>query len=208
MKRTWMFALGLMMLALPVEAQLFNFPTYSNPSAYGMPGTFIAATYGHGMNDASGKLDAYGAAIGRTGLGGRFSIVGAAGLIDAVESEVTFGGTVGVDLLPATGSTQISAQAGVGYFSPGGVTFTHFPIGVALKTQIAGPTATVTPWVMPRVDIQRASASGVSATDTEFGVSAGFGVTLPSGFGVHSALDLLAEDTSVWVLGVGVHYVM
>jgi hypothetical protein len=61
---------------------------------------------------------------------------------------------------------------------------------------------------MPRVDIQRASASGVSATDTEFGVSAGFGVTLPSGFGVHSALDLLAEDTSVWVLGVGVHYVM
>ncbi len=209
MKRVLLMTLGLAAVAVPAEAQLWFFPDYATPSAYGMPSTFLAATYGKGMNDASGKLDAYGAAVGRSGLGNRFTIVGALGLIDdPVQSEWTFGGSVGVDLLPSDGSTQISVQGGIGYLSSDPVTFTRFPIGVALKTMIEGPTANVTPWVMPRLNISRVSAGGTSASETDFGVSGGFAVTLPSGLGAHAALDLLAANSNLWTLGVGVHYVI
>jgi hypothetical protein len=61
---------------------------------------------------------------------------------------------------------------------------------------------------MPRANIMRASFGGVSSTETDFGGSAGFGLTLPNGFGAHSAIDLLAADENVWTVGVGIHYVM
>ena len=208
MKRSLVLTLGLAMLAaVPVQAQLTNFPVYAAPS--GGPATYLGLTYGRGMNDASGKLDAYGAFVGRSGVGGRASIFAGLGMLDIdPESEWTFGGGVGVDVLPAGGSAQVSIQGGVGYFSPGTATLLTFPIGVALKGNIEGPTATVAPWVMPRLHISRVS-NGTSATETDFGVSGGFAVTLPSGFGIHTALDLTAVDPSnVWLLGVGLHYMM
>ena len=208
MKRTLVLTLGLLTAtAVSVEAQLNNFPVYAQPS--GGPATYLGATYGHGMNDASGKADAYGAFVGRTGVGGRASIFAGLGMLDVEpESEWTFGGGVGVDVLPAGGSAQVSIQGGIGYMSPGDATVLNFPIGVALKGNIEGPTATVAPWIMPRLHVRRIS-NGTSVTETDFGVSGGFAVTLPSGFGVHTALDLLAVDPdNLWLLGVGVHYTM
>jgi hypothetical protein len=212
MKRSLLLALGLLAAPSLVSAQLFGIPNYASPSAFGTPSTFLAATYGRGLNDASGKLDAYAAAIGRSGLGNRFTVVGGFGMVDAAESEWTFGGSVSADLLQPASATQVSVQGGVGYMGidalGGTLTTLNFPIGVALKYNIPGPTATVTPWVMPRANIMRMSLGGNSSTETDFGASAGFGLTLPNGFGAHSAIDLLAADQNSWTVGVGIHYVM
>lgn len=212
MKRSLLLALGLLAAPSLVSAQLFGIPNYAAPSAFGTPATFLAASYGRGLNDASGKLDAYSAAVGRSGLGNRFTILGGVGMIDAAETEYTFGGAVSADLLQPASATQVSVQGGVGYLGVdalgGTLTTLNFPIGVALKYNIPGPTATVTPWVMPRANIMRMSLGGVSSTETDFGASAGFGLTLPNGFGAHSAIDLLAADENTWTVGVGIHYVM
>jgi hypothetical protein len=212
MKRSLLLALGLLAAPSMVSAQLHGIPNYAVPSAFGTPATFIAATYGRGMNDASGKLDTYGAVVGRSGLGGRFTAFAGGAMIDAAESEWTFGGAVGADLMQAASATQVSVQVGLGHLSEdfAGNTWTtlNIPIGVALKRNIPGPTATVTPWVMPRLNVMRMSYAGNSETETDFGASAGFSVTLPGGFGAHSALDLLAADENVWQLGVGIHYVL
>jgi hypothetical protein len=208
MKRTLVLTLGLLTAAaVSVEAQLAFFPVDALPS--GSAATFFGATYGRGMNDASGKLDAYGAFIGRTGVGNRATLAAGVGMIDAAESEWTFGGAVGVDVLPAGGSAQLSLQTGLGYFSPvTDVSTMHIPVGVALKGMVEGPTADVQPWVMPRLSIIRTSVGDLSDTSTEFGVSGGVAVTLPSGFGFHTSVDVLAADNAQWLLGVGVHYLM
>ena len=210
MKRISVLTIGLAMIAaVPVEAQLFNFPVQALPSAGDAPATLLAASYGRGLNEDSGKLDAYGAFIGRTGIGGRATVAVGAGMIDAAESEWTFGGAVGVDVMPAGGSAQVSIQTGVGYFSPAtDVSGLHIPIGVALKGNIEGPTATVVPWIMPRLSVLRSSIGDLSDTSTEFGASGGVAFTMPSGFGAHTSLDLTASDPSVWLLGVGVHFMV
>lgn len=208
MKRISVLTIGLaMMAAVPVQAQLTGFPVDALPSAGDMPATFLGATYGRGLNDASGKLDAYSAFLGRTGIGNRATIAAGVGMIDAAESEWTFGGAIGVDLLSAGGSAQVSLQTGVGYFSPiDDVSALHIPVGVALKGMVEGPTANVMPWVMPRISILRSSVGDLSDTSTEFGASGGVALTLPSGLGFHTSIDLLATDPSAWLLGVGVHY--
>jgi hypothetical protein len=213
MRRILGLALGLAvaMTAQPVDAQLFNMPNYGSPS--GTPATWLSANYGRGLNDASGKQDAYGIAVGRRGIGNRATVSAGVAMIDSQpDSEWTFGGTVGVALLPAGGSAQVSVQGGIGYLSVDvgteSATSLHFPIGVSLRTTIEGPTATVAPWIMPRLSVVRYSLGSVSDTSSDFGVSGGFSVTLPSGFGVHTALDLLAADDSAWLLGVGLHYLI
>ncbi len=209
-------AFGLAMVlttAAPVDAQLWFFPDFAVPSAFGTPSSFVAATYGRGLNDVSGKLNAYSLKVGRTGLGGRFSVRAGAGFIsEDGETESRLGASVGVDVLEADATTQVSVQAGVGRLAIDvlGETLTtlRFPIGVALKRRIEGASATVTPWVMPRLNIARASGLGSSATEADFGASAGVGVSMSSGFGVHAALDVLAANSTIWMVGAGVHYVI
>jgi hypothetical protein len=209
MKRTLVLTLGLLTAtAVSVEAQLAFFPVDALPS--GSAATFFGATYGRGMNDASLKLDAYSAFIGRSGIGNRATLAAGVGMIDfPAEGEWTYGAALGIDVLPAGGSAQLSVQTGLGYFSPVTDASTmHIPVGLALKGMIEGPTADVAPWVMPRVSILRASVGDVSDTSTDFGVSGGVMVTLPNGFGVHTSVDVLAADATQWLLGVGVHYSM
>ena len=211
MKRISVLTIGLALIAaVPAQAQLANFPVYAQPS--GDPATYLGLTYGRGMNDASLKQDAYGAFVGRTGVGGRASIFAGLGMLDVdPDAQWSFGGGVGVDVLPAGGSAQVGIQAGVGYMSfdvgTASVSTMHFPIGVALKGMIEGPTANVSPWVMPRLSILRIS-NGTSETTTDFGASGGVALTLPSGLGFHTALDVLAADEAEWLIGVGVHYMI
>jgi hypothetical protein len=68
---------------------------------------------------------------------------------------------------------------------------------------------------MPRVSFNRASAEGFDAeTETDFGVSGGVSINLPSGLGFHAALDVLivedfaGDNTSSVLFGGGVHYVI
>jgi len=220
-RRATVVALGVGMLVLttaPVEGQLFNFPDYAVLSVDGGASTFVASSYGRGLNDESGKLNAVSAMAGKTSSGVSFQ--GGFGYIDGVgDSEWTLGGAASYDLLSGSSPAQVSLQGGVGWMQFGGlglvddITMLRFPIGVAIKGNVSSSAANVTPWVMPRLNVIRLSAGGVSTTETDFGASGGVSVTMPSGFGVHAALDLLRVDAAgasaqQLMFGVGAHYVL
>jgi hypothetical protein len=200
--------LGLVFLtSLPASAQLWHFPDYAVPSAVGGPSTFLAGTYGRGLNTESGELDAFGGVVGRTGETASF--MGGLGVITGGgDSEVTLGGSVAVDVVRGE-SVNLGLQGGIGWWSPGDVTSLRFPIGLAVKGAVESPEARITPWAMPRLDIRYASFDGDSDTSTDFGASAGVSFTFPSGFGVHTALDvLLADGGEPWLFGIGGHYLL
>lgn len=204
------FTLGCCVLlvgALPASGQLWFFPTYAVPSTSDGPSTFLAGTYGRGLNHISGELDAFGAVVGHSGSIASF--MGGLGLVTGgADDELTLGGAVGVDVAE-TESLTLGLNGGVGWMGPGDSNIWRFPIGLAVKGFAQSPEATIQPWVMPRVDIRRVSTTLGSDTDTDFGASAGVGFTLPSGFGVHTALDVLFGDLDeVWLFGIGGHYVI
>ena len=149
--------------------------------------------------------------MGRTGLGDRASIFAGLGMVDLsdpFDNELTYGGGLAVDLVPVGASAQLALQGGVGYFAIEEYSNWHFPIGLALTGNIEGPTATVAPFVMPRLSINSASEGDESSTSTDFGVSGGVAFTTPGGFGAHTAIDLLAADEAEWLIGVGIHYMI
>lgn len=204
-------ALGLL-FTVPSQssAQAWFFPDYALPSSNGTPATWLAATYGRGLNDSSGKTNAFGGAIGRTT--NRASFIGVIGQGRAEgEGELTLGGGVGVDVYQGTTAT-LSVQGGIGWLSADvgteSLTSLRFPIGVALKGMWQTPEAQIVPWVMPRLNFVRVSLDGSSENSTDFGASTGVTFNFPNGFGVHTALDLLAADSNIWYYGIGVHYVL
>jgi hypothetical protein len=196
--------------AAPAEAQLWFHPDYAVPSAGDTPSTFLAVSYGRGLNDGSGKADAYAVSAGKTGE--KVSFMAGIGLVDLGTNEPTIGGAVGVDVVNA-GSTTVSVQGGIGWmsFDFGTVSTTNlkFPLGVALKGSVVTSEATITPWVMPKINIMRSSADGASTTDTDLGASAGLNFNFQGGFGVHTALDIISGDGGESVLfGMGGHYTL
>lgn len=203
-------AAALLSFSAPASAQMWFFPDYAVPSAMGTPAAFVAATYGRGLNEASGKLDAVGLVAGKTGE--TVSFMGGVGRASADgESETTLGGAVGFDVVRGASAT-ISVQGGIGWFSVDvfGETLTslRFPIGVAVKGAIQTSSATVVPWVMPRLNVVRVSAGGVSDSATDLGASGGLTFNFSGGFGVHTALDVLLANSKMVHFGVGAHYVL
>ena len=214
MKRSIVSAVAVLGLLIAsssaVEAQLTNFPVYAVPSANGAPSSFLSASFGRGLNDWSGKQNAFGLAYGRTGIGDRIGVtIGAAMVNYDPDAKYTFGGNVGVDMLGADADVQIGVQGGIGYISLADeVSTLSVPIGVAVKGTEAGDSANFGWWFMPRLQYTRASVLGFTGSDTDFGASAGGSVSLPSGFGIHAAVDLLAAGENVWHGGIGVHYII
>jgi hypothetical protein len=207
MRRTLFLVIGLLAWGTnSAHAQLFNFPFTTLRS--GVSATTIVAIFGRGLNEDSGKLSAFGVTVARSGIGGRFSIRGGAGLVDSTpDSEMTFGGAVQARLSPATSPTALVVLAGVGYMKVDPVTLTRFPIGIGLtRVFTASSGTTISPGVTPRLEIGRASAGGVSTTETDFGASGGVTVRLPSGLGFGVQLDLTASDPNVWLIGGNVQY--
>lgn len=205
------FGVLALIVATPVAGQSPFFPDYALPSAEGSPSTFMAATYGRGLNDASTKMDAFVLTVGRTT--DRVAFSGGAGRIESGLNEWALGGSVGVDLIGKEDTpVQLTVQGGVGWMSidlpSGTLTNLRFPIGVALKGRPTGSSVRVTPWVMPRINIARASSGGTSGTSTDFGVSGGLGITAPGGFGIHLAADVLAVGNNPLMFSVGSHYVI
>ena len=152
-----------------------------------------------------------GVTVGRTA--DRVSFRGSAGRIQSGLNEWALGSSVGVDLIGNEDTpVQLTLQGGVGWMSMDvlGETLTtlRFPIGVAFKGRPSGSGVQVTPWVMPRLNIARASISGISGTSTDFGVSGGLGITAPGGFGIHLAADVLAVGNNPFMFSVGSHYVI
>ena len=206
-----MLTLGLALAPAAAAGQMWFFPDYAIPSASGAPATWVAGTYGRGLNDDSGKTDAYGLVIGRTG--DKVSFLGGVGQgRQGGEGELTLGGAVGLDVMQGE-STTVSVQGGLGWFSSeiGTETLTalRFPIGVAVKGMFQTSEASIAPWIMPRVNIARLSGGGDSQTNTDLGASGGVSFTFPGGFGVHTALDfLLADEREPITFGMGAHYLI
>lgn len=206
-------ALSLIMVLLgapPLAAQLWFFPDFATPSSTGDPATWLAASYGRGLNDASGKADVFVASIGRTA--GRASFMGGFGYISEDDGEYTAGASLGVDLNTGDGP-RFSAQVGVGWldldFLGETVTFWRIPIGLAVKGNMGSESTAVTPWVMPRWNVVVATGGGESETETDFGASGGVSITTAEGFGFHAAVDAyFAESDTLWELGLGFHYVL
>jgi hypothetical protein len=189
----------------PAEAQMWGFPDQAVPSS----GSFIGATYGRGLNDASGKQDAVGAIAAFAGAS--VSFMGGIGMIlaDVGDNEPTIGASLGVDLMQGASST-IGVQAGLGWMSFAGITdditTLRFPIGVSVKGSFESPEAVITPWAMPRLNIMRASSGGASNTETDFGASGGVMFEFGGGFGLHALLDVLFASQTAVSFGAGGQY--
>lgn len=219
MKRTWIGVATVGLLAVsasPTNAQLSGYPVYAWTSG---PGITLAGDFGRGLNDESGRLNAFGGRLGIT-----LPIVsvwaGAATLdprVDGVSNEVTFGGGVAVKVFdPPLVPVAISLQAGAGYMNQSidpllsnGVSMLNVPVGIALALDVPTPGVEIQPWVSPRIHFLRSSFSGASNSEVGFGTSAGVNMTLPGGLGMHLAADYMSVgDPSVQplVFGVGLHY--
>lgn len=191
--------------AAPTEAQMWGFPDQAVPSS----GGYVGATYGRGLNDASGQQDAVGAIAAFAG--GSVSFMGGIGMMlaDVGDNEPTIGASLGIDLMQGASST-IGVQAGLGWASFGGgtidITALRFPIGVSVKGSFESPEAVITPWAMPRINISRLSSSGASATETDFGASGGVTFEFGGGFGLHALLDVLFSDDAIVSFGAGGQY--
>lgn len=209
MKRALLFAATLSTLAAPLQAQLTGIVTYAVPVGGEAPATILSGEYGRGLNEESGKLNAFAITAGRTGIGGRGSVFVGASMLDAdPDSEYSFGLVGAVGVTQPTAPTQISVQAGVGYMSPvDDLTIWTVPVGIALGGSMPQGDNSLNYWVMPRLHMTRVAISGFdSEMETDFGASGGLGFTTASGFGVHAGIDLVAADPNIWTVGAGVHY--
>lgn len=207
-----MAALGITLAAVPAAAQMPGNPVYYSPK-HGV-GLSLQGDYGRGVNDASGKTNYFGA---RAVLGLPIVTLSAGGgYLDAAEGDVTFGGTAAINLLSAPLlPVAIGVQAGAGYVSQGGTNTISVPIGAVLAVKPPTPALSIEAWAAPRVQITRVS-NGTSDTESDFAISAGVNLGLPTGIGLHAAADytvrssdvpgVSSSDVSPFVIGVGIHY--
>ncbi|HET6798525.1 MAG TPA: hypothetical protein VFH40_15295 [Gemmatimonadales bacterium] len=198
--------------AASASAQVRGIPVYNN----GVPrGIAVYGDVGF-SNEAAGK----GTALAVTGRAG-FGPLGATAILSTFNpdgpagSDVSVGATLnyklfGGPLVPLS----VTLQGGIGYAKPDNgilpgndVTELRFPVGVGFALTIPNPALAIRPWIAPRLDIVRASASGTSNTETHFGLGGGLELNLLNGFGMHAAYDRVftdLEDPSVFA--VGAHY--
>lgn len=214
------FATGgllLSLVALPAEAQLHGYPVYAWTSG---PGITLAGDFGRGLNDESGRQNAFG---GRIGVSVPMVSVwaGAATVdvrVDGVGNAATFGGGMAFKVFdPPLIPLAVSMQVGAGYMNQNldplgiseGISVLNVPLGVAFALTVPNPAVEIQPWIAPRLHLLRSSFSGSSNAEVGFGTSAGLNVTLPAGFGAHLAADFMSiGDPTVTplVVGVGLHY--
>ena len=197
-------------VATPVSGQMPSFPDQAVLPTNNSRSAYVAVEYGRGLHDASTKTDMFAGTVGVSVE--RLSFQGSAGFIASDVDELALGATTSVELISAPGApVRLTLQGGVGGMSTdipaGTLTFLRFPIGFVLTSLLGTPNVRVTPWVMPRLNIARASIASISTTTTDFGVSGGLAITLRSGLGLHAAVDALANDDSPFIVSLGTHYV-
>ncbi len=199
----WIAAL---LLAAPATAQLINHPVQALPQGDAAGSTVLATQFARGLNDNSGKYNSFGLGIGRTSEKVSYMAMGgyAVDYPLADNNELSLGANVAYHMLSDDSTpVQVSVQGGLGWASIADVTVWNFPVGVALQARPSGGATSVTPWVMPRLDISRV----LGTTTTDFAAAAGVGITTQSGAGAHLALDWRnVEGGSPFGLAIGVHY--
>jgi hypothetical protein len=204
--------LGLVAGPSRLASQVRGLPVYNSGVPRGI------AVYGDVAfsNENAGKGTAFGV-TGRAGFGplGASATLATFNPDGPADSEVSVGATLnykifGGPLVPLSATLQ----GGIGYAKPengllpgSDVTELHIPVGIGFALIVPNPALAIKPWIAPRLDIVRASVSGTSDTETNFGVGGGLELNTLSGFGLHAAYDRVFMDGGdPSVFGVGAHY--
>ncbi len=200
------------LLTIPAQAQMLNLPVINSGISTGIG---IAADVGFPNQDA-GKGTALGA-TGQLGLG-PFGVTGSVATYNPQGdggSITSVGGTAnlkifGGPLIPLS----VTLQAGAARWKVDGligdITTLHVPVGVGVALVIPNPALAIKPWLAPRLDFTRISATGLdSNNDVNFGFSAGVDFTLLSGLGFRAAYDYVkADGATPSVFSLGAKYVL
>jgi hypothetical protein len=183
-----------LMVATPATGQLVNFPVLALGAGDGV--TAVAAGWGRGLNDDSGKRNAIGVGVSRSMEMVSFSVAGGY-VLEALgassDGEITFAGAVAYHL--PVEAVDLSLQTGIGYIKFAETTL-NFPVGVSISGSTEAGSMMVRPWIMPRVQFTRTGGTA-SSTDTDFGGSGGVSFFTESGLGFGVAADLLIVDDGV-----------
>ena len=188
-------AVAALLVATPAMGQLLNFPITALPAGDADGATSIGAGWGRGLNEDSGKLNAFGAAVTRAAETVSWQLAGAY----VNSSDIALKGTLAYNAL----AENIGIQGGIEWKSPDAGTQLNFPIGISFS----GGSESVTYSVMPRVQFTRTSASSATTTDTNFGASAGIGFVTEGGVGLALSGDWVSGTSSILV-GAAVYYAL
>lgn len=192
--------------ALPASAQLANFPVTPVPGMADAPQSWISGNYGRGLNQGSGEENAFGVVYGRTGSPVSF-LVGAGFITADPDTEVTLGAALGFQLAEV-GVFDVAINGGLGWMSPGDLTWIHLPVGVSFSTSSdVGQDSPLGWWFMPRFSYQRLSGNGDANSEFDPGVSTGASISFSEGLGMSASLDyLLVDGDDPVTLGIGLVY--
>ena len=192
-KSVFSIAVVALLVATPAMGQLTNYPVTVLPAGDADGATSIGAGWGRGLNEDSGKLNAFGAAITRAAETVSYQFAG----VYVNSSDIALRGTLAYNAL----AENIGIQGGIEWKSPDAGTQMNFPIGISFS----GGSESVTYSVMPRVQFTRTSASSATTTDTDFGASAGIGFVTEGGVGLALSGDWVSGTSSILV-GAAVYY--
>lgn len=212
----------LCLLAKPLAAQLVANPVYFSPKA--PTGLTLAADFGTTLQTKVGGLTATDKPnnVGARALLGLPMVnVGlAAGSYNpnsaGASRQTQVAATVAVKVFsPPLVPLGISLQAGAGYINSGGTKIYNIPIGVGIAVKPPTPGLSFEPWIAPRVHLTAYRGTGTSTIQTGIGVSGGANLNLPTGLGLHGAIDYTRMSakasaglplTQTVILGLGLHY--
>ena len=186
-------AVAALLVATPAMGQLTNYPVTVLPAGDADGATSIGAGWGRGLNEDSGKLNAFGVGITRAAETVSYSVAG----VYVNSSDIGLGGRLAYNGL----AENIGIQGGIEWKSPDAGTQLNLPIGISFS----GGSESVTYSVMPRVQFTRTSASSATTTDTDFGASAGIGFVTEGGVGLALSGDWVSGTSSILV-GAAVYY--
>ena len=186
-------AVTALLVATPAMGQLTNYPIVALPAGDADGATSIGAGWGRGLNEDSGKLNAFAAGVTRAAETVSYQFAGAY----VNSSDIALRGTLAYNAL----AENIGIQGGIEWKSPDAGTQLNFPIGISFS----GGSESVTYSVMPRVQFTRTSASSATTTETDFGASAGIGFVTEGGVGLALSGDWVSGTSSILV-GAAVYY--
>jgi hypothetical protein len=158
----------------------------------------VAADFGSGVNPASGRAHHWGGRV--AGTLGPLVLMAGGGLWDAAsETNLQLGATVATRVLGgAAGPLALYAVAGAGTVRAGpsdtSAAYWTFPMGVALIRPWRGTGLRgITPWLFPRVQVDRTTFASARSDQLGIGLSAGMSIQLMRRLGVHGALEWLHQ---------------
>jgi hypothetical protein len=182
--------------AHPLAAQIKSFPAYP-PGAAGL-GWTVAGDFGSGLNPASGRAHHWGGRV--AGTLGRLGLAAGGGVWDAASGMSPQGGAAVAARVLGGGRRPLAlfAVAGAGRARAGpsdtSAAYWTFPVGLALVGgEGAGGSHGITPWLFPRVQVDRTAFASARSDQLGVGMSAGVSVRLAGRLGVHGALDWLHQ---------------